>query len=190
MVPQSLLDSDPTAYPDVNPFVADFADVMPWVSDIWPGLPDPTVYSEGQRPLPWYTPTVPAAQPSASDAASTPAPAPAETSADSSANAEPESEASGTPSWMLPVIIAVLVVAAVVVTVIITMTRTRRSGGPHGSNEDALNAILSAPDWDAPEAQEPGDLARCSRAGPQRPRTGRPREVVGRGRAQRRRALQ
>lgn len=60
-----FLEVDPTVYPDVHPLVHNFADMVPWVDDIWPGaVRSEHKYSHADRPWPAYDPSTAAPHPS------------------------------------------------------------------------------------------------------------------------------
>ena len=137
VVTQTLLASDPTQYPDVNPLITNFTSIVPRVDHIW-DLPEEIVNPQDPwrldipRPYPIFTPGPEAtSNPEASEPAVTPT-----ARADGPDNPAPPAsdDDGGLPGWVVPVtIIGVLTLVAIAIIITIVVIRANRStGGSHG----------------------------------------------------------
>lgn len=131
LVPQRLVDSDPSQYEDINPFISNYTNQFPLVSAIWPGAVASEEYPPDFYPYPAYTPE-PGVTSAPSDSVASPD-ATATPTADSPSAAPTaqaaDSDASSTPGWVVPVVIAVIAVVALVVVVAIVLSRSQRRAG-------------------------------------------------------------
>ncbi len=138
VVTETLLASDPTEYPDVNPLVTNFMYIAPRVDHIW-GMPEDDVVNFQDHvelgiepPYPIYTPS-----PEETSSAVASVPASESPAREASPEVPPQAESEpdeGLPGWVIPAIIATVMVIAIIaaIAVILTTRSTRATGGTHG----------------------------------------------------------
>lgn len=130
-----FLAADPAAYPDVHPLVHNFADMVPWVDDIWTGaVRSEHHYSHADRPWPAYDPTtaVPSISPETEPTVET-EPESSPTSTQSPAPLAEQPSGSESDRLVPSIVIGAITLVAIVVIITVVVVRSRRAEGEsHG----------------------------------------------------------